>query len=259
MENIETTNEDTIVEPIDYFNNIKDNITKSQHEEIINVQKYILSEIEKAKAVGQHVLVNDLLFTYRITQKELKAFANGFNRYVGRGVIDQFLDKVEPKGSIKVVDLEQYPRVIPNENLQVILNAKELDLFDHYAVVFTDLENTVTQNKHTQEFIDRNKDPIVLGYFYNEDYDQHYDRYYVITDWVDEYCDLTFDKMVREVSKLGIETTEHTLGEVNLDDLQLYIDKQMSALYGRPMGQYKKTLDLAKSKKSKFSWLSKWF
>ena len=242
------------IEPSVYFENVKGNVSIILYEEIISVQNYILKEINRAKDLGQIVLANDLLFTYRVTQKELMAVANGFNRYVSRDVVKQFVDKIEPHASVKVTDLERYPRIIPDENASIIKQAKDLNIFDSYAVIFTDLENAVQQTEEDKEFIERNKDPIVLGYFYNSEYRQKYDRYYVITDWVDEYCDLTFDKMVREISNLNIETNQDTLGEIDIDNLQEYIDDSMAVIYGKPRKEAKKI----NSKKTVYEMLKFW-
>lgn len=223
-----------IIEPYEYFERVKSSINTVEYNDIISVQNRILVEIQRAKDLNQVVLANDLMFTYRVTQKELMAFANGFNRYVSKDVVKQFVDKIEPIETIKVTNLERYPRIIPDENAEIIKKAQELGIFDSYAVIFTDLENSVKHTATDQEFIERNKDPIVLGYFYNKEYRQKYDRYYVITDWIDEYCDLTFDSMVRKISELKIETNDDTLGEINMDEIQDYISNTMADLYGKP-------------------------
>lgn len=231
------------IEPIEYFNNLKENLSEVVQQEIITVQNNILKEIARAKELNQIVLANDLLFTYKVTQKELIASANGFNRYVSRSLIQKFVDKIEPINSVKVIDLEHYPRIIPTENAEIIRKAQELNIFDEFAVIFTDLEDNVKHTEADKEFIERNKDPIVLGYFYNKEYRQRYDRYYVITDWVDEYCDLTFEKMVREISSLEIPHKEEELGEINLEEIEEYIDKTMTEIYGRPMGKVREKVE----------------
>lgn len=247
-----------VIEPVEYFENVKANISYITYHEIINVQKHILKEIQSAKDIGQVILANDLLFTYEVTQKELLASANGFNKYVSRDVVQKFVDKIEPIGSVKVTDLEKYPRIIPEENANIIKQAKELGIFDRYAVIFTDLENNVTHTEADKEFIERNKDPIVLGYFYNKEYRQKYDRYYVITDWIDEYCDLTFDTMVRKISEMKIETNEETLGEIDLTNIKEYIDKGMASIYGRPIINKSEPPPIKSSKQTFFSKMKFW-
>lgn len=48
-----------------------------------------------------------------------------------------------------------------------------------------------------------------------------YDKVYFLGDWVDEYCDLTFDKMVNEIkSKKSIDPTRTITLPENLEDLK---------------------------------------
>lgn len=47
----------------------------------------------------------------------------------------------------------------------------------------------------------REKDPILFGAFLDREKNAINERFYYIGDWVDDYCDLTLDKMVAEMKE----------------------------------------------------------
>jgi hypothetical protein len=106
---------------------------------------------------------------------------------------------------VKIVELENYPRSIPDENMDDIIAAKELGLFDVLLVLYTDLANEEVSTPKQKEFAARNRDPIVFGMFIEDKINLKHDRLYFITDWEDEFCDLTFTRMLDKMSEMGIE------------------------------------------------------
>ena len=50
----------------------------------------------------------------------------------------------------------------------------------------------------------RDKDPILFGVFKNDT--NVADRFYFLGDWVDEYCDLTLDKMIEKYKEYNNES-----------------------------------------------------
>ena len=65
------------------------------------------------------------------------------------------------------------------------------DCFDHNPHYHYDPEGKSTQM--TKEEIERMKDPILFGVFKGSR------RLFYITDWIDEYCDLTLDDVTKVV------------------------------------------------------------
>ena len=80
---------------------------------------------------------------------------------------------------------------IPDDLVETITKTK--DLFDEFYVVFTDYTGKEERKVEKER---RDKDPILFGVFKNSV--NVSDRFYFLGDWVDEYCDLTLDKMVEE-------------------------------------------------------------
>lgn len=72
-----------------------------------------------------------------------------------------------------------------------------------------DYEDLEEQGKVEEER--RSKDPILFGVFQDNQSRTVIDRFYYLGDWVDEYCDLTLDKMVNESQKVGHRNITHTI------------------------------------------------
>ena len=92
-------------------------------------------------------------------------------------------------------------------------------------VIFTDYTG-MTERQIKREA--REKDPILFGTFQDLSTGSIVERFYFIGDWVDEYCDLTLDKLVTEykVEKgnkiMNTLITPHSLKELQkqLDELE---------------------------------------
>ena len=121
----------------------------------------------------------------------------GINTFIYRDDIEEYIDTVA-KDTVKIIELENYEREIPDEIVEVIAATK--DKFDQLYVVFTDYTGKVERQIEKER---RNKDPILFGTFQNQSNRTVIDRFYYLGDWEDEYCDLTLDKMVNETEKAG--------------------------------------------------------
>lgn len=50
------------------------------------------------------------------------------------------------------------------------------------------------------------------------------DRFYYLGDWIDEFCDLTLDKMINETEKLGRNIVRTITTPKDVEGLRKYID-----------------------------------
>lgn len=82
-------------------------------------------------------------------------------------------------------------REIPDDLVETIEKARTI--FDELYVVFTDYTGKEERKVEKER---RDKDPILFGSFKNQT--NVADRFYFLGDWVDEYCDLTLDKLVEQ-------------------------------------------------------------
>jgi len=200
-----------VIEPKDYFNDLKTKITDVELEQLEKNRDFLAKEIEKANRLGQKNLTHKAAFMWEILEKEMVLHATGIRKYVHRQDVIKLIDNVTPKNSVKIVELENYPRSIPDENMEDIEKAKELGLFDVMLVLYTDLTDEEVNTPAQKEFAARNRDPVVFGMFMEDKINLKHDRLYFITDWEDEFCDLTFTKMIDKMSEMGIKNPEKTI------------------------------------------------
>ena len=196
------------VEPNEYFRVLKDSKKQIDQEALQSQLNMVANYVSKAKAIGQTSLLDKLAFTYATIVKEQALLVSGLDKFVYQSDVEKFLDKTK---HIKIIELDRYPRVIPMENLDAISKAKDLEIFDSFVVVFTDLSDDDYKTEEEKKFVARNRDPIVFGHFHNDRSGIKHDRLYFITDWEDEYCDLTFGKMIEKMAEVGIANAEHTI------------------------------------------------
>jgi len=209
MENEELEIEQEVsIEPKDYFKDLKDKISDIQYEQLESNRAFLAKEIEKAHKLGQKNLTHKASFMWEILEKEMLLHAMGITKYVHRQDVVKLIDNVKPKNSVKIVEIENYPRSIPDENMEDIVKAQELGVFDVLLVLYTDLTNEEVNTPAQKEFAARNRDPVVFGMFVEDKINLKHDRLYFITDWEDEFCDLTFTKMLDKMSEIGIKNPE---------------------------------------------------
>lgn len=189
------------IEPKKYFDNLK---TKKQNITDKDLQDFYdgcLQLVDKYEITGQKKVIQKLKFLVDCVEKEREIVKLGVNSFVYREDIENYIDNVEDK-VIKIIELENYPREIPDEIVEVI--AKTKDLFDQMYVVFTDYTQELTKQ------INKERDPILFGSFQKKGDSPNTiimnDRFYYLGDWIDEYCDLTMDKFLREAGKEKLKT-----------------------------------------------------
>lgn len=199
------------ITPDNYFKILKSKLKKTKKESLEKQLATIAQQIIMAKEVGQKNFLHKLSFTYNVLVKEQELLANGYSKFVYKDDVKTFIEKVEPKNSIKIIELERFPRAIPPEELKKIQAAKELGIFDDFCVVFTDFTDQSYESKEDKAFVARNRDPVVFGYFKHDGTGLRHDRFYLVADWKDEYCELDFSAMINKMGRQGIKNPEHTI------------------------------------------------
>lgn len=189
------------IDPEDYFTNLKSKRQETNDEFLQKLYDNMSTLLKKAFALGQNKVVHRLVFALDILEKERTLQKEGFTTFIYRDDVEYYMDKVTDK-AVKIIDLESYPREIPDEVAEKLIRLKELKIFDKYFVVFTDYTGKIEREVQTER---RRKDPILFGVFQKRTANDRilHDRFYYIADWEDEYCDLTLDKMVSEMSAKG--------------------------------------------------------
>jgi len=203
--------------PNEYFLKLKGEIEVMDANKLKTNFDNICHLAEKYKKTGQIKSLNKLKFLTEVMKKEEVLIDLGVNKFIYRNVIEDYIENVS-KEVVKIQDLKNFTREIPDEIVEVICKTK--NIFNKFYVIFTDYTGLEERKVELER---REKDPIIFGVFTE---DMHVsDRFYYLGDWEDEYCDLTLDKLVSEYKKQkGIspyvevkrpETIDELIGELS--------------------------------------------
>lgn len=205
--------------PQEYFDQVKERKQKVTDEMLDRVYENCLTLLNKYKITGQKVGIKKILFHLDCLEKEREIVKLGVDTFVYKDAIEDYIDHVADD-AVKIIELENYERDIPNEIVSVVEKVK--DKFDRLYVVFTDY----TGKKERQIKKDKQaKDPILFGAFLNDSNRVIVDRFYYLGDWVDEYCDLTLDKMVNEYKAAkGSDITRAISTPQDIEELKQQLD-----------------------------------
>ena len=184
------------ISPQLYFKYVKSKLTPletTKHQRQIEKLSKMIMNSDAIKQIG---LSESLAKKLAVCVRELEAKACGINKSLPREVIEKYQHKTKDVDVI-MCNLENYPRIIESEVHEKIKNIFDKGLFDKYEVLYLDNSNGDDEDsKPIKSNRDKiiEKDPICFG-----SYSYAPDKLYFILDWVDDHCDLTFDKLVDEV------------------------------------------------------------
>jgi len=179
--------------PLEYFVELKMKLNVTTQSNLKELYENYLSLLNKYVKTGQVEGAKKLVFHLETVEKEKNLVEMGIDTFVYKDDIDEYIDVVE-KNVVKIIELRNYEREIPDEIVGVIEKTK--DLFDEMYVVFTDYTGKAEKQVEEKR---REKDPILFGSFQDKEKKILSDRFYFLGDWVDEYCDLTLLKMVERM------------------------------------------------------------
>lgn len=214
--------------PSQYFDIIKGKKNQITDEELQKVYENALELINKYKITGQRKGLRKLMFHIECIEKEREIVRMGIDTFIYRDDIEEYIDTVA-KDTVKIIELENYEREIPDEIVELISQVK--DKFDQLYIVFTDYTGKVERQIERER---REKDPILFGTFQNQSNRTIIDRFYYLGDWEDEHCDLTLDKMVNQTQKVGKRNITKTISTpLDLEELKGQLDSltQKNDLY----------------------------
>lgn len=176
---------------IDFFENIKLIGKGSADTYKDRVEKY-LQALHTAEITGQEALKQKLVREMFVNKYEAELYANGFYYVVSEKQVLDFASKTE-KG-VDLIYLKNFARPLPDKVVKKLLELDGLEVFDNYAILTYDPQKK--DRIETEEDRAKRKDPILFGLISGSD------KLYYITDWIDDYCDLT---LAQFVDTLGIK------------------------------------------------------
>ena len=191
---------------IKFFSLVKSTSKESAFTYRDRVSSY-LRALHNAVDMGQTALQEELLKGLITNKYESLLFSEGYYYVIDEETIVNFIKKCE-KG-ISLDYIKNFAKPIPQEVVNKISKLNELEIFDNYVVLHYDPSKT--SYKETEYERAKRKDPIIFGLIAGSK------KLYYVTDWIDEYCDLTLEKFV---DTLGI-----TKGDLSMDDAEKVEEK----------------------------------
>lgn len=205
----------------DYFEKIKSLKHEFTESDMENVYYNCLYLANKSVKTMQIKALKKLLFHMDCLVKEKELLQYGINTFIYKDDVDFFIDEVRKKDVI-IIELENYERELPNDIVEIVEKTKHI--FTSYYVLFTDYTGKVRQQIEREK---RDKDPILFGVFEDDKTYSVIERFYYLGDWVDEYCDLTLDKMVNQMK---VRTGNEIIHNIYKPETMTTLRKQLDIL-----------------------------
>lgn len=183
----------------EFFSSVKNTVDEIQ--KVNEKLESYTSALEKLKNLGQVALYEAMALDVEMYRAEAQLYAIGMTKYITEDNIVTFLKK-SPK-ALRLDWIKNFIRIIPDEVAEKKIKADELNIFDNYVVLHYDPDNK--GNQMTTEEIARKKDPILFGLVMGSR------KLYYVGDWIDEYCDLTLEKVIEFLGEGSVkEITKET-------------------------------------------------
>ena len=195
------------ISPAEYFEMVKSKMEEETEENSKLLYKTTMSKLKKYMITGQVKAAKELYARCLYLEKEIKLIRQGITQYVLRTDIDKYIEEIAGK-CVCIIELENFDRDIPDDIIDKVAETK--DIFDKFFVVFTDYTGEIRSKVADER---REKDPILFGNIFVDG--QVSPKMYFIGDWVDEFCDLTLDKMIEEIAKKDKTTTAEILHDID--------------------------------------------
>lgn len=176
---------------------------------IVEIADYYEKALEDAKATGQKSLIEKIENILEISRTEAHLIQMKLNKYVSEEQMIDFYEKTDRNKKLKLTWIKNFVKIIPEKIITLKKEIDERGLFDNYVILHFDPNGDATNL--TEEEKEVKKDPILFGVM------EKSRKLYYIADWVDDYCDLTLDKMFTELNE--------KVFTINNKNVKTYIDR----------------------------------
>lgn len=187
----------TFVDLEAFFESIKTsvkNIDKDSIDEIL--EKYMVT-LDNAQDNRQTALIERIMGFIEILRTELILSTSKFNKYLTEADVVKFYNLASVHNKFKtnlcLTYIKNFVKIIPEEVTSLKKEADALKIFDNYVILHYDYSgDAVAETKEEEE---KRKDPVLFGVIKGSK------NLYYIGDWVDDYCDLTLDAIIKKIGK----------------------------------------------------------
>lgn len=173
-----------------FFEQVKLTSKENQRKYVERIEPYMIA-LKQANELGQKALADKLTAEIFNNKYESILYAENFHYKISEEELVYFIKKTE-KG-VRLDYIENFARPIPKEVAEIKKKADSLLVFDNYCILHYDPElKSYKQTKEEEEALRRKKsDPILFGMINGSR------NFYYITDWIDEYCNLTLEEFIK--------------------------------------------------------------
>lgn len=183
---------------IKFFADVKSLSSEESAKYVNRITEYV-NCIGYTEQTGQVSLKEKLFEKLVINKYESILYSKGMYKALSEELLVK-LAKNSPK-ALSLDYIANFVRAIPMDVIKKKIEADKLEVFDNYVILHYDPEGIsyASTNEEKEKEVKKAKDPILFGVILGSN------KLYYIDDWIDEYCDLTFDKCVEQLGKDVIE------------------------------------------------------
>lgn len=177
-------------------------------ESALPIIKYYEDSITHAEKIGQVSLRERLLKNLNVVRAEITLIDNNLTKFVSEEQLVDLYQQSNLNQNLKLTWIKNFVKIIPTNVLEIKEKVDALEIFDNYVILHYDPNNDATSL--TEDEVRLKKDPIMFGVF------KESRKLYYIADWIDEYCDLTLEKMFNILGEKVLE--------INNDSVKSFIN-----------------------------------
>lgn len=196
----------------DFFESIKDNVSELDKANIDDVLNKYSTVLSNAKNNNQIALVERINDYANVLKYELILSTSKFNKFLNEEDVVKFHNTASVHGKyntgLHLTYIKNFIKIIPEDVSLSKKDADILNVFDNYVILHYDYSGKSVAD--TKKEIEKKKDPIMFGVIENSN------KLYYIGDWIDDYCDLTLDVLIKTIGKeVEILNKEHIIDGIN--------------------------------------------
>ena len=214
--------------PSQYFNFLKKLKGKIKDETVSTAIAAAQDLLQTCVVTGQKALAENLMVKLELLLRERNAIAHGYDTVINRVDLEAWtLDiyekakKEDKPNPIHIIELKNYSRTIPDDVIEKVGDAR--NFFDMLYVAYTDYTGETVRKVEKEK---RDKDPIIFGAFLvNSEHGNRIpaEHLFYITDWVDDFCDLTMDQVIKtykEATKKDIVLNNEEIATIDIKKIK---------------------------------------
>lgn len=189
-----------------FFDSLKGGLSELDAKGITDVLESYNLLISSATDNNQIALKEKIVDYINVLKGEIILTTSKFNKFLTEENVVKFYNVASKhekyKTNLKLTYIKNFVKVIPQEICELKKQADELKVFDNYVVMHYDYDGKATEDTKAEKA--KKKDPILFGLIQNSR------KLYYIGDWIDDYCDLTLDVIIKKLGKKNNPVTTVT-------------------------------------------------